>query len=88
MRWDIFQIEEMEVRCEGEYFRGTSDNFDSNQMQWYPGDPEMLEDFSVYLVKNNNGKLEKLDITDWLTAAQIKKLEEQFIEMCRQKDEE
>lgn len=65
------EISNLSVLVEGRMHKGSSDVFDSNLMQWYPGDPRRFEIIHVWLV---NGE-RRVDIVDLLPESDLKRLQ-------------
>lgn len=66
----------LDLDCEGEFIRGSRASFNPGMGQWYPGEPDHVDNFAVYLIKANG----RINITQFLTEHQIEQLKEKFIE--------
>jgi hypothetical protein len=79
----------IEVEVEGNYRSGKELSFNKAQEQWYPGEPEEIEGFKVFLTrfsKKENGKeiSQKLEITDWLSSDEYEEIYNQYLEEMKE----
>lgn len=75
-----FELKGLQVTVDGEYKKGFKDYFDRSFGNWLPGEPDSVEDLSVYVEGNGH----KIDITEALSQDELNDLEDRFIEACNE----
>lgn len=78
-----WELEMANIKLEGDFVKGYPAYYSRVEERYLPGEPDALDDFKIYLVKlEDNGKEKLLDITDYVSKSEHKKLFDKLFEEC------